>query len=140
MQWVHSLGSGLAAFVDFIHALAMVFWVVSLPFLCIRRWPRWRRFCAYYALAFIVLSQASDLLLGECFLTTLSRLLAEWSGAYVPDTWFTVRLAQTIFNLRPSESLIADLTKAIVLIYCLLLFRNRDAFRFRVPLKLSNRS
>ncbi len=137
MRWSDLLGSGLVAFVDLVHAMAMVFWIVSLPFLFIRRWPRWRQFCAYYALAFIVLSQVSDFLLGECFLTTLARLLAEWSGTSVPDTWFTVRLARAIFNLRPSESFIATLTKLAVLIYCILLFRNRDAFR--IPLKSSHR-
>ena len=100
-MWPH-----LASLVDLIHALAMVVWVGGLPLLFLRRWARVRRWYAGYALAFVILSKGSQWLLGACFLTRLSTLL--WHsgpvhGGEEPETWFTVRFAETVFHLRPSE-------------------------------------
>ncbi len=103
------MGPHLAALVDFAHALAMVLWVALLPLLFLRRWAGARRWYARYALAFIVLSKGSQLVLGACFLTRLSTLL--WHSGQVlpgeePETWFTVRFAETVFHMRPSEDAI----------------------------------
>src|SRR5438874_9441072 len=100
------MGPHLAALIDFVHALAMLVWVVGLPLLFMRRWARARRWYAWYALAFIVLSKGSQWLFGSCFLTRLSTLL--WRAGSVrareePETWFTVRFADAVFHMRPSE-------------------------------------
>src|SRR6185369_14576291 len=60
----------LASMVDFVHALFMAVWVLGLPLLFWRRFPRATWWYAVYAVTFIVLSQGSRIWLGECFLTT----------------------------------------------------------------------
>src|SRR5258706_14338913 len=100
------MGPHLAALIDFIHALAMLVWVAGLPLLFMRQWGRLRRWYARYALAFIVLSKGSQWLFGVCFLTRLSTIL--WHSGPVrageePESWFTVRFAEAVFHLRPSE-------------------------------------
>jgi hypothetical protein len=109
----------LGSLVDFVHALLMVAWVTGLPLLFTRRHPRAARFFAVYAVAFIVLSQASRFLLGECFLTTLSRYLWEHGGApprSAPGEWFTVRLAMAVFHLAPSHRSITVLSELLILV------------------------
>lgn len=100
--------SALAAYVDFFHAALMAAWVLGLPLLFVRRWTAWRRAYCVYSVAFIAINLASRALLGECFLTTLSR--ACWRAAAmrggrapVPQDWFTVRLAEAVFRLTPSH-------------------------------------
>ncbi len=95
--------SVLAVSVDLVHAALMVGWVATLPLLFIHRWPWATRAAAVYCTVFIVLSQASQLWLGECFFTTLARWC--WERAAVPASseWFTVRLAQAVFRLSPSH-------------------------------------
>jgi hypothetical protein len=111
--------SGLAACIDFAHALLMAAWVLGLPLLFVHRWPRATRAYAIYALAFITLNVASRALLGECFLTTLSR--ACWQAAAraggrtpVPQEWFTVRLAEAVFRLTPSHRGIKRASEALI--------------------------
>ncbi len=99
-----------AAALDVLHAIFMVMQVAGLPLLFWHRWPRLTRAYAVYAITFIVLNQLSKYALGECFLTTLARLL--WSQAVidptdVPSEWFTVRLAQWVFHLTPSHRAVA---------------------------------
>lgn len=109
----------LAAFVDFVHALAMVLWIGGIPLLFWHRWPRLSRAYAYYALAFIVISQLSHYLLGECFLTSLSRWLWQSSPAHpeeAPHTWFTVRFAEAVFHLRPTERSIVIAWEVLVVV------------------------
>jgi hypothetical protein len=92
--------------VELVHALLMVAWIVGLPLLFWHRFPRLTRWYGYYAIGFVLLSQASHYLLGECFVTTIARYLWE-HGAPTPshqmDEWFTVRLAQRVFGLTPSR-------------------------------------
>jgi hypothetical protein len=100
------VGPHIAAVIDFVHALAMVAWVMGLPVLFLRSWPRARRWYAVYALTFIILSKGSQWLLGACFLTRLSTILWNVGAPHrgdEPETWFTVRFAERIFHLRPSE-------------------------------------
>lgn len=109
----------LAVGVDVLHAAAMVLWVGGIPLLFWRRWPRWTRAYVYYSIGFIVVSQVSDFWLGECFLTTLARYLYDLGGeAESTRTWFTVRLAERVFRLRPSEAAVRVATKALILIVC----------------------
>ena len=103
--------------IDFFHALAMVLWVLGLPFLFVRRWPRLAKASGIYAISFIVLSQGSKLILGECFLTTLARLAWAKSASPVdPSEWFTVRFARAVFDLTPAHQAITRVSEALILI------------------------
>jgi hypothetical protein len=113
--------SVLGASVDLIHALLMVVWVAGIPLLFIHRWPRLTRLSAIYCTVFIVLSQASQLLLGECFFTTIARWC--WSegaraGSSPPPSgeWFTVRAAQAVFRMAPSHHAISRAFEALALV------------------------
>jgi hypothetical protein len=129
----------LGSTTDFVHALLMLAWVLGLPLLFASRWPRWRRAYAIYAVVFVVLSQGSQALLGECFLTTLARWFWEHPHVGPPpvgvDEWFTVRLARTVFRLSPPyrtitiiSEVLATATAAGVLYY---LHRERSSRRVR---------
>ncbi|MFO0554173.1 MAG: hypothetical protein U0271_37680 [Polyangiaceae bacterium] len=109
----------LGASIDLVHALLMVAWVVGLPLLFVRKHPRWARTYAVYSITFIVVSQVSQWVLGECFFTTLARLAyeAEAPGSAPPShEWFTVRLAVSIFKLSPSHHVITWVFEGLVLV------------------------
>jgi hypothetical protein len=109
----------LGSAVDFLHALLMVAWVAGLPLLFWHRFPRATRWYAVYAVVFIVLNQLSRYFLGECFLTTLARLLWEHGGApprTAPGEWFTVRMAMMVFHLTPSHRSIKLLSELLVFV------------------------
>ncbi len=109
----------LADVVDVLHAAAMVLWVGGVPLLVWRRWPRLTTFYIHYSIIFIIISQTSDYWLGECFLTTLARYLRRLGGTAEPEpTWFTVRLAEQVFRLRPSEAAVRVATKVLIFIVC----------------------
>ena len=110
-MWM-ALGVG----VDLIHALAMAAWFVGFPLLFVLRWPGVRLAYATYAVVFIVASQASRLLLGECFLTTATRWCWSHDAAHaVSSEWFTVRLARGVFGMAPSHRAVARVSEALVL-------------------------
>jgi hypothetical protein len=107
----------LGSAVDVIHALLMAFWVLGLPLLFVRRWPRLSRAYGIYAMVFIVLSQASEWILGECFLTTIAGRV--WnSGTDVVSVdaseWFTVRLAKWVFDMAPSHRSIVIVSEVLI--------------------------
>jgi polyferredoxin len=107
----------LGSAVDVLHALLMAFWVLGLPLLFVRRWPQASRAYGIYAIAFIVLSQASEWILGECFLTSIAGRL--WNGAADPvpvdaSEWFTVRLAKWVFDMAPSHRSIVIASEALI--------------------------
>ena len=107
----------LSALVDFLHAASMVVWIGGLPLLFVRRWPRLSRAFALYAVLFVIVSQATQWILGECFLTTIARALArlgEAKGTFVDDDWFTQRVARSIFGLAPSRRAISIAFDALV--------------------------
>lgn len=109
----------LGSAVDFLHALLMVAWVVGLPLLFWQRFPRATKWYAIYAVVFIILNQASQYILGECFLTALARMLWEHGGApphTAPDEWFTVRVARAVFHMTPSHKSIKRLSELIILV------------------------
>lgn len=107
----------LGAITDAIHALLMVAWVVALPLLFVKRWPRFRRLVSLYAIFFILLNQGSRLVLGECFLTSISRFFWEKSSptpaAGNPEEWFTVRFSQAVFHMTPTHRSIVLLSEAL---------------------------
>lgn len=115
------MGPILGAAVDVLHALFMAAWVLGLPLLFWHRFPRITRAYAIYAIAFVVLNQASELVLGECFLTTLARIGWQHTGSTTsatladPDEWFTVRFAQAIFHLTPSHRGIKLASEGLIL-------------------------
>jgi hypothetical protein len=121
--------------VDVVHALVMAVWVLGLPFLFVRRWPRLTHAYGIYAIAFICTSQLSHLALGECFLTTISRGLWErsfTSGAPPDDSseWFTVRLAKWVFDMSPTHRAVVILSELLILLTVLgevLLLRGSSA-------------
>ena len=99
----------------------MAAWVLGLPLLFWRGWPRATRVYAGYAVAFVIVNVTSRALLGECFLTTLSR--ACWQAAAhaggrtpVPQEWFTVRMAEAVFRLTPSHRGIKLASEALILV------------------------
>jgi hypothetical protein len=107
----------LGAAIDAIHALAMTVWLLGLPLLFWRRWPRVSTAYGVYAVLFVVVTRVSHYALGECFLTRLSRLF--WSAGPAgreTDEWFTVRFARLIFGLTPSHRLIALASEALILV------------------------
>lgn len=121
----------IASLVDFAHALFMVAWVAGLPLLFWRRHPRATRWYAVYAIVFIILNQASKVLLGECFLTTISRFFWEQGGAppgSAPGEWFTVRIAMAVFHMAPSHKAITIVGQILIFVSAvgmLLSLRNR---------------
>jgi hypothetical protein len=115
------MGPILGASIDVVHALLMAMWVLGLPLLFWHHFSRLTRAYAFYAIGFIVVNQVSLALLGECFLTTLARRCWQ-SGAGsggpgpAPDEWFTVRLAEAIFDLTPSHRWIKLVSEALILV------------------------
>lgn len=114
---VRRMWAVLGSAVDLIHALAMTLWLVGLPLLFMRRWPRARVAYAGYALGFIVLSQTSMVVLNECFLTTLARWCWDQGPAHrVSHEWFTVRISRFVFGMAPSHRVISRATEALVFV------------------------
>ena len=107
-----------ASFVDFLHALLMVAWVGGVPLLFWHRWPRVSRAYAVYAAGFILANVLSGWILGECFLTTLTRFFWERSpDKPAPvDDWFTVRFSELVFGLTPSHHAIKLIGKALIFV------------------------
>jgi hypothetical protein len=123
----------LAAIIDSIHAILMIIWIVGLPLLFWRRYPRLSHLYAYYVIAFVVINQLSFLLLGECVLTTLARFVYQSDPNRITshryDEWFVVRISQAVFNLAPSHRLIRFATKALIFVmastWLVMFFRRR---------------
>lgn len=101
--------------VDAFHAVCMAAWILGLPLLFTRRWRVATRVFAAYAVTFVVVSQGSQWLLGECFLTTLARL-AEGRGAPADPEWFTVRLSRWVFGMAPSRRAVSRAFDLLVLV------------------------
>ena len=121
LQPTSRMWSALAACVDVAHASFMAAWVLGLPLLFWRGWPRATRVYAVYAIAFITLNVTSRALLGECFLTVLSRACwqaAAHAGGTTPASqeWFTVRMAEAVFRLTPSHRGIKLASEALILV------------------------
>lgn len=135
MQWQSPMAAYAAAAIDLVHVLAMIAWIAGLPILLTSRWPRLKRTYAIYAVTFVVLTQVSRLVLGECFLTTLVRPLYERAGATISPDWFTVRLSRAVFGLAPSRRAITVVSQVLVAITAAgaLLSLRRQSRRTEVP-------
>ncbi len=108
----------LATFLDFFHALVIAAWALGLPLLFWQRWPRLSRAYAAYAVAFVTLNLLSDWIIGECFLTTITRYFWDNASSRPANTseWFTVRFAELVFKLTPSHEAIKLVSKALVFV------------------------
>jgi hypothetical protein len=107
----------LGAAIDAAHALLMAAWILGLPLLFWHRWPRLSTAYGVYAVLFVIVTRASHYVLGECFLTNLSRKFWNAGGAgRETDEWFTVRFSRLIFGLTPSHRVIALASEALVLV------------------------
>ena len=116
MQSVTSMGAVIGASIDFFHALSMAAWVLGLPLLFWHRWPRLTQIYAIYAIGFVAINLLSDVLLGECFLTTLARAAWESNPPPLSREWFTVRMAEAIFRLTPSHQVIKLVSEGLILL------------------------
>jgi hypothetical protein len=92
----------LAVASDLTHLVAMLLWALGLPLLFWHRWPRASLCYGWYGLVFVLSSQLSHVVIGECFLTSLSRLFWEAAGDPTASS-FTVRLVNSVAGIRPSE-------------------------------------
>jgi hypothetical protein len=134
----------LAVAVDGLHAAFMTVWFLGLPLLLWHRWPRVSSAYSIYALIFVVVSQLSHWILGECFLTTIARWLWErqpegTAPAHV-DEWFTVRMAEAVFRLTPSHRAIVWISEAFILATAIGSLRTMRRTRRTVPLPARPRS
>lgn len=111
----------LAIGTDFLHATLMAVWFAGLPLLFWHRWPRVARAYAIYATVFVVVSQVSRWLLGDCFLTNIAIFFWERVPASAPVSkeWFSVRLAQAVFHMTPSHRSIVRVSEAMVVLAAL---------------------
>ncbi len=112
------MGPIVGAGIDLAHAVFMAAWVLGLPLLFWRRWPRLTQAYAIYAIVFVVVNQLSEVFLGECVLTTLARLFWErspggWDSSAAGE-WFTVRIAETVFRLSPSHHAIKRVSEWLI--------------------------
>lgn len=114
MQSESVMAAYIAAAIDLVHVLAMIAWLAGLPILLTSRWPKLKRTYAIYAITFVVLTQVSRIVLGECFLTTLVRPFYERAGTAISPDWFTVRLSQALFGLAPSRRAITIVSQVLV--------------------------
>lgn len=131
--------SEIAALVDTVHAALMAAWILGLPFLFWHRWPRITKVYGLYAVAFVIVTRVSHWLLGECFLTSLSRRFWDAGGPSANDTdeWFTVRFAKMVFGLTPSHRIIALGSEVLVFITAAgMLF---SLYRHHVPTQAATR-
>ena len=92
----------LAAGVELFHALVMIAWGVGLPLLVWHRYKRLSRIYMWYSIVFVTTSALSNLVLGECFLTTLARHLWGAAGGFRERVPFTVLFTNAVAGIRPS--------------------------------------
>jgi len=111
--------AALGAATDALHALLMLLWVLGLPLLFWHRLPRLSYFYSGFAVLFVVINVISQWVLGECFLTTVSRFFWEHSSGAPPEEvreWFTVRFARWVFHMTPSHSAIQRATEVLIFV------------------------
>jgi hypothetical protein len=105
----------MAMAVDLTHATAMATWGLGLPFLFWHRYERLTHWYTWFAVLFVVTTVASQVFLGECFLTTLARSLWQASGGFRDQTPFTVVLVNMLAGIRPRERTVVLLWELAIL-------------------------
>jgi hypothetical protein len=125
----------LAAGVELFHALAMIVWGVGLPLLVWHRFRRLTRLYLWFSIVFVTTSVLSNLLLGECFLTTLARYLWEAGGGFRERVPFTVVFTNAVAGVRPSTRAavlawqIAIVSTSLGTLFCWRKTRDSDSAR-----------
>jgi hypothetical protein len=104
----------LAVAIDTLHALLMVGWIVGLPLLFWRRWPKVSFVYCIFSIAFIIVNQVSHYTLGECVFTTIADWFYAHAGHNAPDEWFTVRMSRLVFGVVPSHRGIKVATEILI--------------------------
>ena len=136
----------LAAAVDLTHGLAMLVWGLGLPLLVWHRFERISRAYMWFAIVFVVVSVASNRVLGECILTTVARHLWQAAGGYRDGTPFTVLFANVVAGIRPTarEAVLAWEAAVVVTsigtLWCWRKTRRPHADRKDPPLAVRSRS
>jgi len=102
----------MTTIIEFIHALLMVAWVASFPFMFWHRWRVLSTWSAIYVVSFIVVNRVSHYILGECILTRMAR----WAGGTWDNEWFTVKFARYVFGFIPSNRQVTYVEQALILI------------------------
>jgi hypothetical protein len=92
----------LAALTDIFHAGAMLAWGLGMPLLFWHRFPRLSRAYMWFSMAFVVITVASQAVLGECFLTTLARELWLAGDGFRERVPFTVLVTEWVAGIRPT--------------------------------------
>jgi hypothetical protein len=124
--------ASLAAGVEMLHALAMIVWGLGLPLLFWHRYQRLSRFYTWYALTFVGISVISNLVLGECILTTWAQDLWQAAGGFRERVPFVVTLTNMVAGFRPStRAAVLAWEIAIVLTSVGMLWSWRKASRAR---------
>lgn len=131
----------LATLVDFVHALLVAAWVLGLPLLFWRRAPRLSRAYAVYAVTFVTLSLLSDWLLGECFVTSITRYFWDHAPSRPASTneWFTVRFAELVFALTPSHESIRLVSKLLILATAIGVLFHASSVRRGIGIRIARR-
>lgn len=101
-----------ASIVEFFHALVMVVWVGSLPFLFWHRWQKLSIFLALYNLFFVIANRVSHYILGECVLTRIARSV----GGDQSNEFFTVKFSRMVFGFIPSNKSVTYVEQTLVVI------------------------
>jgi hypothetical protein len=92
----------LAAITDIVHAGVMLVWGLGMPFLFWHRFARLSRAYMWFSLVFVVVTVASRVLIGECFLTTIARELWLAGDGFREQMPFTVLLTEWVAGIRPT--------------------------------------
>jgi hypothetical protein len=105
----------LAMGVDALHLAAMVLWGLGLPLLVWHRYPALSRLYMWYSVAFVAVTVASHLLLGECVLTTLARFAWNAAGVERDAAPFTTILVNSVASFAPSSRTVVLLWEGAIL-------------------------
>jgi hypothetical protein len=106
--------------VELTHGVLMLAWGLGLPLLVWRGWPRLRHGYIWFSLGFVLVSLASHLLLGECFLTVWAQRLWQTSGEPSERVPFVVTFTNRIAHVRPSTDTAVLIWELAIAVYCVL--------------------
>lgn len=109
----------LAGSVELCHGLLMVVWGLGLPLLVWRRFERLSRAYFWFSLTFVLGSLLSNLLLGECVLTTVAHWLWQASGGHTEKVPFIVIFTNHVARIRPSNDVAVLIWKVAIALYCM---------------------
>jgi hypothetical protein len=89
----------MSIIVELIHAILMIAWILSIPFLFLKRWKKLTIISVIYNISFITVNRISHWILGECILTRAAR----WAGGEWNNEWFTIKIIRIIFGFIPTN-------------------------------------